>query len=921
MIKIFLQKSILFAMVTVLLISCVSTSKKATVPADDFGAYYTKIKSEESFEKYSRTGDYADIIVDLGKKKGKLVFWRGSSYLPYWETKEGSWFVEEIIPRSGDGSGKMPDKVNTYSVVKIIMSDPQKVVIHWRYLPEFSGLNPHLGVDATKFVDEYFTITPEGKVTRTIRQGTSKIDDWKDPLNQITQTFELTSEGFTDIKRTLSQISVREEVVDGSHVNTGVVGTPVVWWKFDEAQGDITNESVTNTSCTVIGHKSLWRKGISGTALQFDGYNTVISFPASKAPQIASAITLEGWVVIGAYPWSWIPIAQQCDDVPEVLEQMRGDRAQLLGEDEDDDEGRFTFVLKKEDDVGYFLGINGHGYPGLKINVGGEWEELVSDKHLERRRWYHIVGTFDKNTGEMIIYVDGEVTGEKEVAQSDILLSSKDIKIGKGKDRRPLNPVRANTFIDSYSLDGLIDEVKIYDVALSSSQITQSYENFKPATDLRDSPSLDKRVLPAGESRGEFGAYYTRLNFYDVWDNLWRFSNHPDVVVEFDQLPSKFVFWRGTGYIPMMVNEKGQWYSNEFNETWNKSGGQGCQEPMSDKEGYTNHAKILENTDARVVVQWRYPLIDVLHVVANYREETGWADWADWYYYIYPDGIAVKKIHLWTDGERNHEWQESMAIFGPDQHPEQIIETEVALTMVDIDGNYVDYSWEGGPPPNVEKPRRKCIQHINYTGEFDPVTIGTFVDSDVYGGEVTPYAVFPTWNHWPVAQMPSDGRYASFPDRTAHSSLTHLRMPDYAADHGNRPFQEKLLMEAMLKAKPVDLVPLARSWMQAPKLNNTYGCKSHGYDQSQRAYILTANDSDLSFTIDASEKKPIVNLCFVVKNWGSKAKTSMKIDGRVKSPGSGFRQGVIRDTDGSWTLVVWVKKEATSTTQFQIEKS
>ena len=35
-------------------------------------------------------------------------------------------------------------------------------------------------------------------------------------------------------------------------------------------------------------------------------------------------------------------------------------------------------------------------------------------------------------------------------------------------------------------------------------------------------------------------------------------------------------------------------------------------------------------------------LLYVLHVVANYDQETGWGDWADWYYYIYPDGVAVK---------------------------------------------------------------------------------------------------------------------------------------------------------------------------------------------------------------------------------------------------------------------------------------
>ena len=151
----------------------------------------------------------------------------------------------------------------------------------------------------------------------------------------------------------------------------------------------------------------------------------------------------------------------------------------------------------------------------------------------------------------------------------------------------------------------------------------------------------------------------------------------------------------------------------------------------------------------------------------------------------------MKKMHLWTDGERNHEWQESMAIFGPDQHPEQIIETKNAVTMVDLKGNYRKYDWVNGPPPNVEAPKEKCIQHINYTGEYDPITIGEFTWSNVYGGELTPYAVFPTWNHWPVAQMPSDGRYASFPDRTAHSSLTHVGLPTYKEDFGDRPFQEK----------------------------------------------------------------------------------------------------------------------------------
>ena len=152
------------------------TGSETLVPSGDFGAYYTHIVTNDEFEKTSRTGDYADIIVDFGKENGKFIFWRGSSYLPYWETVKGKKvYADEIIPRSGDGTKTMPDRVNSFSVVKIIENDGNKVVVHWRYLPVFGKGNPHSEVIATNFVDEYFTFSPDGAVQRTIKQGTPEI--------------------------------------------------------------------------------------------------------------------------------------------------------------------------------------------------------------------------------------------------------------------------------------------------------------------------------------------------------------------------------------------------------------------------------------------------------------------------------------------------------------------------------------------------------------------------------------------------------------------------------------------------------------------------------------------------------------------------------------------------------------------------
>jgi hypothetical protein len=55
-----------------------------SVYGDDFRAYYTKFNSGQKFEKYTRTGPYADVVVEVGG--GRLIFWRASSYLPFWKT-------------------------------------------------------------------------------------------------------------------------------------------------------------------------------------------------------------------------------------------------------------------------------------------------------------------------------------------------------------------------------------------------------------------------------------------------------------------------------------------------------------------------------------------------------------------------------------------------------------------------------------------------------------------------------------------------------------------------------------------------------------------------------------------------------------------------------------------------------------------
>ena len=133
-------------------------------------------------------------------------------------------------------------------------------------------------------------------------------------------------------------------------------------------------------------------------------------------------------------------------------------------------------------------------------------------------------------------------------------------------------------------------------------------------------------------------------------------------------------------------------------------------------------------------------------------------------------------------------------------------------------------------------------------------------------------------------------------------------------------------MEGMTNQSAESLVALAASWLKAPAIENRtrniIGCVSHGYNQAQRAYLLTLKGTKMKFTLKASETNPVRNLCFVIKNWGDKdSMAQIKINEILQNEGPNFRQGVTIDTDGTYSLIVWLGLSATTTQNFEITKS
>lgn len=431
--------------------------------------------------------------------------------------------------------------------------------------------------------------------------------------------------------------------------------------------------------------------------------------------------------------------------------------------------------------------------------------------------------------------------------------------------------------------------------------------------------------MPSGpEGAGRFGAYYTTLNYEESWDAPWRIGDHADVVVRFDTGGHKFVFWRGTSYIPCWVTDTGIWYTNEFVE---RNGAQspntrGCCEPMSDKQCRYSHVRIIENTDARVVIHWRYAPVDVNYNHPFIDPDTGWSDWVDEYYCIYPDAVGVRKITAHTSApEKWMEWHEAIVLNQPGTMPEDNIELG-ALSVAAMDGKSATYTWnEQGSPEFDPELRDANILKVNLKASKKPFAIippGKKTQHFV----ITPYeghgkgSFFNFWNHWPVSQVASYTTLADSTERPSHSSLAH--MAKRGADHWRyyaegENWRTRVMLHGMTDLEVADLAPLAKSWETPPELKVVAGeYKALGYDQAEKAYHLEktgTGTTPLAFSLSADGEHPVINPTFVVRNWGE-GDVEVQLDGKEVERGEAFRFGHRHTLTGT-DLIVWLKVEST----------
>ena len=653
---------------------------------------------------------------------------------------------------------------------------------------------------------------------------------------------------------TLSGVTRRRKYRQNQSSPVGVVAH----WNFD----DNVRDSVGEQEDELLGNHE-YLEGLKGKALKLDGFTTRITRKAGFAPSLDKAFSIEGWIALAAYPWNWCSLVSH----------------------------------KHKEQAGYDFAIGPQGEISLSMSMDdvfyrSEWRTCKSESRISLRTWTHVVAVYDP-TG-LRLYLNGDESGRMDVRGRLVFAEDVELRIGMNDEKKEAShPHRSYSNLPTwFSLDGLLDELKIHDVALTEDQIRK----VVASSDYSRQPSLPERRLPGGGSRSQrFGAYYCELSYHKEWDDLWPTGSHPDIVVHFDDSSIRVVFWRGTSYSPAWVTENDLWMTDQSVEGWSE---RGTFEHMNDPRCLYSHVRILESHEARVVIHWRYAPVNTRGEFWSFDEISGWGCWVDEYHTFYPNGIGVRNV-TWQTGslQKPRQFQETLPLCHPGQRAEDVLELD-AVTLANLKGDSYTYSWPGDAEsrrtvrpdePNIEIVHMKSRTQPFYV--FEP---GTQIQ--VLGG--TPrrgiYSVFPHVNHWPVAMIPSDGRTSMVPDRV--SSLSPCISRPITHEESERGSASWLW--GMCDGTVADVLRVARYWSVSPKATVTF-------DRQQHAYVLSAQTAPVEANIDASSESPLEYPAFVVEQWGG-ASPQVRVNGEIlnrEEYRTGFRQN-LKGND----LIVWVNR-------------
>jgi len=290
----------------------------------------------------------------------------------------------------------------------------------------------------------------------------------------------------------MDEVAIYNRAITVDEINTMYTTIPnpdtgdanmVSWWPMNEFGGTAVPDAQGNNNGTQSN--ATWATGVSGNCLSFDGVSSNVNIPNNPTLDFTNELTIMAWANTRDY--------------------------------------KEAKIAQKGDWDGH--GIGGTKWTGWKGHVRLEESGSESIEWTEGRpllnEWYHVAITYDGTT--LKLYVNGQLNNSR-IIPGTLHINTRAASIGSDNGAQKF-------------FNGLIDEVKFFNVALNQTEIQAAYNNQTVATDTDgdgiqdaddDFPNDPARAFINNFPAAGFGS----LAFEDLWPGKGDYDFN-DLVVDY----------------------------------------------------------------------------------------------------------------------------------------------------------------------------------------------------------------------------------------------------------------------------------------------------------------------------------------------------------------------------------------------------
>jgi hypothetical protein len=344
----------------------------------------------------------------------------------------------------------------------------------------------------------------------------------------------------------------------GKSENDPNISSPIGWWKLDEGSGYTLFDSSGNEnhgSLATGNSAPSWTQGYLGKGLDFDGTNDYADIPDSDLWDTGDELTVSHWFKTNTEQTSRGMVVHDASNY-KYLTYINSDSTVLA-----------FYIRNGEGGISYYASTTGY---------------FADDQ------WHHLVGVFDRNesNARIKLYLDGILAGTAVGYDAAIIDGDEGIQIGR--------------WGNGTEFAGQLDEVKIYDEALTPGQIAWEYSQGAPQAHWSFDEGYGTTIHNQQEKNGE--------------DNLagwWKLDEGS-----------------GTTALDEMGNYNGTLGTGNSAPSWITSGKIGNGLQFDGSNDYVSMGNVLNQTSSFTVAAWIYPhdiTTSGQRIVVKDSSSDGWA--------------------------------------------------------------------------------------------------------------------------------------------------------------------------------------------------------------------------------------------------------------------------------------------------------